>query len=116
LLTAIASVLVQSRAQVGFYGVVLIFAAQLVIPADAMNLLISGISIPGWIVLVAVLTGVRLRLDPPFPEGDEPDPGGHVHRVLIQAIGHAETPPRQRHRRSPHSWRRPACSVVTVAF
>ena len=51
---------IQSRGQFGFYGAVLVFAAsivldfgflaaQLVIQADAMNLLVSSISIPGWI-------------------------------------------------------------------
>src|ERR1035438_5395415 len=54
--------MIQSRGQFGFYGAVLVFAAsivldfgflaaQLVIQADAMNLLVSSISIPGWIAI-----------------------------------------------------------------
>ena len=57
--------MIQSRGQFGFYGAVLVFAAsivldfgflaaQLVIQADAMNLLISSISIPDWIAILAV--------------------------------------------------------------
>jgi NCS1 family nucleobase:cation symporter-1 len=56
--------MIQSRGQFGFYGAVLVFAAsivldfgflaaQLVIQADAMNLLVSSISIPGWIAILA---------------------------------------------------------------
>jgi nucleobase:cation symporter-1, NCS1 family len=57
--------MIQSRGQFGFYGAVLVFAAsivldfgflaaQLVIQADAMNLLVSSISIPGWIAVLTV--------------------------------------------------------------
>src|ERR1035441_4286446 len=57
--------MIQSRGQFGFYGAVLVFAAsivldfgflaaQLVIQADAMNLLVSAISIPGWIAILTV--------------------------------------------------------------
>jgi NCS1 family nucleobase:cation symporter-1 len=57
--------MVQSRGQFGFYGAVLVFAAsivldfgflaaQLVIQADAMNLVYSSISIPGWIAILTV--------------------------------------------------------------
>src|ERR1017187_1310946 len=57
--------MIQSRGQFGFYGAVLVFAAsivldfgflaaQLVIQADAMNLLVSSISVPGWIAILTV--------------------------------------------------------------
>jgi nucleobase:cation symporter-1, NCS1 family len=57
--------MIQSRGQFGFYGAVLVFAAsivldfgflaaQLVIQADAMNLLVASISIPGWIAILTV--------------------------------------------------------------
>ena len=57
--------MIQSRGQFGFYGAVLVFAAsivldvgflaaQLVIQADAMNLLISSVSVPAWIAILAV--------------------------------------------------------------
>jgi len=57
--------MIQSRAQFGFYGAVLVFlasivldfgflAAQLVIQADAMHLLLGGISVPVWIAVIAV--------------------------------------------------------------
>ena len=57
--------MIQSRGQFGFYGAVLVFAAsivldfgflaaQLVIQADAMNLLYSAISIPAWIAVLTV--------------------------------------------------------------
>jgi nucleobase:cation symporter-1, NCS1 family len=57
--------MIQSRGQFGFYGAVLVFAAsialdfgflaaQLVIQADAMNLLVRSISIPGWIAILTV--------------------------------------------------------------
>jgi nucleobase:cation symporter-1, NCS1 family len=57
--------MIQSRGQFGFYGAVLVFAAsivldfgflaaQLVIQADAMNLLVGGISIPGWIAILTI--------------------------------------------------------------
>ena len=57
--------MVQSRGQFGFYGAVLVFAAsivldfgflaaQLVIQADALNLLVDSISIPAWIAILAV--------------------------------------------------------------
>ena len=57
--------MIQSRGQLGFYGAVLVFAAsivldfgflaaQLVIQADAMNLLVSSISIPAWIAILTV--------------------------------------------------------------
>jgi NCS1 family nucleobase:cation symporter-1 len=57
--------MIQSRGQFGFYGAVIPFvfsivldfgflAAQLVIQADAMNLLIGSISIPGWIALLTI--------------------------------------------------------------
>ena len=55
--------MIQSRGQFGFYGAVLVFAAsivldfgylaaQLVIQADAMNLLVSSISVPEWIAIL----------------------------------------------------------------
>jgi nucleobase:cation symporter-1, NCS1 family len=57
--------MIQSRGQFGFYGAVLVFAAsivldvgylaaQLVIQAQAMNILVSGISIPAWIAILCV--------------------------------------------------------------
>jgi NCS1 family nucleobase:cation symporter-1 len=57
--------MIQSRGQFGFYGAVLVFvasivldfgflAAQLVIQADAMNLAVGSISIPVWILILAV--------------------------------------------------------------
>src|ERR1035438_3552416 len=57
--------MIQSRGQFGFYGAVLVFAAsivldfgflaaQLVIQADAMNLLIGSINIPAWIAILTV--------------------------------------------------------------
>jgi NCS1 family nucleobase:cation symporter-1 len=57
--------MIQSRGQFGFYGAVLVFAAsivldfgflaaQLVIQADAMNLLYDAISIPAWIAILTV--------------------------------------------------------------
>ena len=57
--------MIQSRGQFGFYGAVLVFAAsivldfgflavQLVIQADAMNLLVGSISIPAWIAILTV--------------------------------------------------------------
>jgi NCS1 family nucleobase:cation symporter-1 len=57
--------MIQSRGQFGFYGAVLVFAAsivldfgflaaQLVIQADAMNLLVSSVSIPVWIATLTV--------------------------------------------------------------
>ena len=57
--------MIQSRVQFGFYGAVLVFAAsivldfgflaaQLVIQADAMNLLVSSVSIPAWIAILSV--------------------------------------------------------------
>lgn len=57
--------MIQSRAQFGFFGAVFVFvaslvldfgflAAQLVIQAQALNLLVSAISVPVWIVIVAV--------------------------------------------------------------
>jgi nucleobase:cation symporter-1, NCS1 family len=57
--------MIQSRGQFGFYGAVLVFAAsivldfgflaaQLVIQADAMNLLVGSISIPAWITILTV--------------------------------------------------------------
>ena len=57
--------MIQSRGQFGFYGAVLVFAAsivldfgflaaQLVIQADAMNLLVSSVSIPAWIAILTV--------------------------------------------------------------
>jgi NCS1 family nucleobase:cation symporter-1 len=57
--------MIQSRGQFGFYGAVFIFAAsivldfgflaaQLVIQADAMNLLVTSISIPAWIGIAAL--------------------------------------------------------------
>ena len=57
--------MIQSRGQFGFYGAVLVFAAsivldfgflaaQLVIQADAMNLLIGSVSIPAWIAILTV--------------------------------------------------------------
>jgi len=57
--------MIQSRGQFGFYGAVLVFvasialdfgflAAQLVIQAQAMNLLVGSISLPEWIALLTV--------------------------------------------------------------
>jgi NCS1 family nucleobase:cation symporter-1 len=57
--------MVQSRGQFGFYGAVVVFAAsivldfgflaaQLVIQADAMNLLAGSVSVPAWIAILAV--------------------------------------------------------------
>jgi NCS1 family nucleobase:cation symporter-1 len=57
--------MIQSRGQFGFYGAVLVFAAsivldfgflaaQLVIQGQAMHLLVSGISIPGWIGILSI--------------------------------------------------------------
>jgi NCS1 family nucleobase:cation symporter-1 len=57
--------MIQSRGQFGFYGAVLVFAAsivldfgflaaQLVIQADALNLLVSAVSIPAWIAILTV--------------------------------------------------------------
>lgn len=57
--------MIQSRAQFGFYGAVLVFAAsialdfgflaaQLVIQAEALQMLVGSISIPAWIVLIAI--------------------------------------------------------------
>jgi nucleobase:cation symporter-1, NCS1 family len=57
--------MIQSRGQFGFYGAVLVFAgsivldfgflaAQLVIQAEAMNLLYRGINIPEWITILIV--------------------------------------------------------------
>jgi NCS1 family nucleobase:cation symporter-1 len=57
--------MIQSRGQFGFYGAVLVFAAsivldfgflaaQLVIQADAMNLLVSSVSVPEWIAIATV--------------------------------------------------------------
>jgi nucleobase:cation symporter-1, NCS1 family len=57
--------MIQSRAQFGFYGAVLFFAGsialdfgflatQLVIQAQAMNLVISSISIPAWIGILSI--------------------------------------------------------------
>jgi len=57
--------MIQSRAQFGFYGAVVLFAAsialdfgflaaQLVIQAQAMNVLIGSISIPAWIAILSI--------------------------------------------------------------
>jgi NCS1 family nucleobase:cation symporter-1 len=57
--------MIQSRGQFGFYGAVLVFAAsivldfgflaaQLVIQAEAMNLLVGSISIVAWILVLTV--------------------------------------------------------------
>ncbi|GGM08126.1 purine-cytosine permease family protein [Nakamurella endophytica] len=57
--------MIQSRGQFGFYGAVLVLvasivldvgflAAQLVIQADALNLLVSSVSVPVWIAVLAV--------------------------------------------------------------
>jgi nucleobase:cation symporter-1, NCS1 family len=57
--------MIQSRGQFGFYGAVLVFAAsiildfgflaaQLVIQADALNLLTPSVSIPAWIGILTV--------------------------------------------------------------
>jgi len=61
--------MIQSRGQFGFYGAVLVFAAsivldfgflaaQLVIQADALNLLVGSVSIPAWIAILAVPVAV----------------------------------------------------------
>jgi NCS1 family nucleobase:cation symporter-1 len=57
--------MIQSRGQFGFYGAVLVFAAsivldfgflaaQFVLQADAMNLLVPAVSLPVWIAILAV--------------------------------------------------------------
>jgi nucleobase:cation symporter-1, NCS1 family len=57
--------MIQSRGQFGFYGAVFVFAAsivldfgflaaQLVLQADAMNLLVGSISVPVWIAVLTV--------------------------------------------------------------
>lgn len=57
--------MLQSRGQFGFYGAVLVFAAsivldfgflaaQLVIQADAMNLLVGSVTVPEWIAILTV--------------------------------------------------------------
>ncbi|MHB1808407.1 MAG: purine-cytosine permease family protein [Solirubrobacteraceae bacterium] len=57
--------MIQSRGQFGFYGAVFVFAAsivldfgflaaQLVIQAEAMHLLISGVSMPVWMLIITV--------------------------------------------------------------
>lgn len=57
--------MIQSRGQFGFYGAVLVFAAsivldfgflaaQLVIQADAMNLLAGSVSVPAWIAILTI--------------------------------------------------------------
>jgi NCS1 family nucleobase:cation symporter-1 len=57
--------MIQSRGQFGFYGAVLVFAAsivldfgflaaQLVIQADAMNLLVGSVTVPEWIAILTV--------------------------------------------------------------
>jgi len=57
--------MIQSRGQFGFYGAVLVFAAsivldfgflaaQLVIQADAMNLLVGSVNVPAWIAILTV--------------------------------------------------------------
>jgi NCS1 family nucleobase:cation symporter-1 len=57
--------MIQSRGQFGFYGAVLVFAAsivldfgflaaQLVIQADAMNLLAGSVTVPEWIAILTV--------------------------------------------------------------
>jgi len=62
--------MIQSRGQFGFYGAVLVFAAsivldfgflaaQLVIQADAMNLLAGSVTVPEWIAILTVPVIVR---------------------------------------------------------
>ncbi len=57
--------MIQSRGQFGFYGALLVFAAsivldfgflaaQLVIQAQCMNLVISRVSVPAWIAILAI--------------------------------------------------------------
>jgi NCS1 family nucleobase:cation symporter-1 len=57
--------MIQSRGQFGFYGAVLVFAAsvvldfgflaaQLVIQAEAMHLLVGSISLPAWIAILTI--------------------------------------------------------------
>jgi NCS1 family nucleobase:cation symporter-1 len=61
--------MIQSRGQFGFYGAVVVFAAsivldvgflaaQVVIQADALHLLVRSISLPGWIAILAVPVAV----------------------------------------------------------
>jgi nucleobase:cation symporter-1, NCS1 family len=61
--------MIQSRGQFGFYGAVVVFAAsivldvgflaaQLVIQAEALHLLVGSISLPGWIAILAVPVAV----------------------------------------------------------
>jgi nucleobase:cation symporter-1, NCS1 family len=57
--------MIQSRAQFGFYGALFVLAcsivldfgylaAQLVVQAQSLNVLVSGVSVPVWIVIVAI--------------------------------------------------------------
>lgn len=95
--------MIQSRGQFGFYGAVLVFAAsivldvgflaaQLVIQADAMNLLIGGISIPAWIAMlvvpVVVLTIFGYDWIHRFQKIMTPILAVTFIVVLIQTIGH----------------------------
>ena len=73
--------MIQSRAQFGFYGALFVLAAsvvldfgylaaQLVVQAQSLNVMVSSVSIPVWIIIVAIpgaARAVRLRLDPPDP-------------------------------------------------
>ena len=122
--------MIQSRGQFGFYGAVLVFAAsivldfgflaaQLVIQADAMNLLISSVSIPAWIAILTVPGGrphhLRLRLDPPLAAVDDRASWGSRSRSYSSRRslhgGPAGARGRHpRHRRSRCSWAPPACS------
>ena len=85
--------MIQSRGQFGFYGAVLVFAAsivldfgflaaQLVIQADAMNLLVGSVTVPEWIAILDGAGGrphdLRLRLDPPLAAVDDRAPRGHL--------------------------------------
>ena len=85
--------MIQSRGQFGFYGAVIPFvfsivldfgflAAQLVIQADAMNLLVSSISIPGWIAILTVpvffLAIWGYQLDPSVAAVDDGRARDHV--------------------------------------
>lgn len=95
--------MIQSRGQFGFYGAVLIFtasivldvgflAAQLVIQADAMNLLVSGVSVPAWIAIlvvpVVILTVFGYDWIHRFQKVMTPILAVTFVVVLIQAISH----------------------------
>ena len=120
--------MIQSRGQFGFYGAVLVFAAsivldfgflaaQLVIQADAMNLLVSSVSIPAWIAIltvpVVILTIYGYDWIHRWQRWMTVILGVTFVVVFIQALGHgALTGPRRgpRHPRSRCSWGPPGSS------